>query len=451
MANKTSKTYLCLECSYKSSQWLGRCPECGQWNSLEEEMNLSIKSSLENIDTNLPVNVSNIKDSELKRYKTSIGEFDRVLGGGIVLGSLILIGGEPGIGKSTLLAEVLGSLSSKLLKDKVLYISSEESVQQVAQRVKRLGLANDNFFLLNETSWEKISVHLKKFQPKFIVLDSIQTTTSEKNQSTAGTISQVRDVTCELMEYVKSHSSTIFMVGHITKDGAIAGPKFLEHMVDTVVYFEGDRFGLYRILRAIKNRFGNTNEAGLFEMNEKGLREVKNPSQYFLMHNKQAIGSTLTCIIEGNLPLFIEIQTLVVENKTGSSKRTSQGIDNNRLSMLIAVIEKYINIPLNMNDVYLNVVGGPTISTRESDLSIVASLISSYESRPVKESTIFLGEVGLSGEVRGVAKVESRLKEIQQLKYQQVVLSQSLAMEYKGKFNISMVGINKIEELIEYI
>lgn len=457
MAKKHS-VFICQNCSFQTSKWMGKCPECGEWNSFQEEVEASAKdmnrahkrSAI--LGTETPKLIKDIEIDKEARIKTEINEFDRVVGGGVVPGSLILIGGEPGIGKSTLLTKVMGILSKKHDGTNVLYVSGEESVGQVADRAKRVGVNANNFYIYNETNWQKVLEQINKLNPKFLVVDSIQTTTSSEIDSAPGTVSQIREVTYELMSNVKSRGITCFVIGHITKEGSIAGPKILEHMVDTVIYFEGDQFGQYRILRAMKNRFGNTNEVGIFEMKEDGLNEVTNPSQFFLDENIEGtFGRSLTCILEGSRSLFIEIQALVVENKFGNGRRTTQGIDHNRLSMMVAVIEKYFNIPLGFNDIYVNVVGGMKMQNRESDLSIIASLISSYRSRPIDSSTVFVGEVGLTGEVRSVPMMEARIKEMAQLNYKRVITSEKTSRELKGKYKIEIIGIKSAKELEKYI
>lgn len=451
MAKKINSVFTCIECGHQATQWMGKCPDCSQWNTLIEETKLTGKNKTnERSDgAEAPQKISDIELIQHERIQTGVAEFDRVMGGGIVPGSLILIGGEPGIGKSTLLTGVMGRLAEM---HKVLYVSGEESVAQIAGRAKRLDLNNDNLLLFNETNWLRIKDQLKKLKPKFVVLDSIQTTVSPEVQSAPGSVSQIREVTYELMNYVKANGLTCFVVGHITKDGTIAGPKILEHMVDTVVYFEGDQYGHYRMLRSIKNRFGDAREVGIFEMNERGLEEVKNPSQYFLDEQvEQSLGRSLTCIIEGSRTLFVEIQALVVENKFGSGRRTTQGIDANRLAMLVAVIDKYLGLPISYNDIYVNVIGGIKLQSRETDLSIVASLLSSYTSKAIDGAIIFLGEVGLTGEVRSVPMVELRLREMAQLNYRKIVTSEKTAQKYKGKFDIELVGIPTVKELQKFL
>lgn len=449
---KITQVFVCQNCGYKSAKWMGKCPDCQQWNAFAEEEVIKNKAPThQNHKSELNSKPKLVKEIEVEsfvRMETKISEFDRVVGGGLVPGSLTLIGGEPGIGKSTLLMEVSGRISKLNPGEKVLYVSGEESESQVAQRSKRLGINQNNFYIFNENNWQKILENLKNLKPKFFVLDSIQTTVSSEVDSAPGTISQIREVTYELMNYAKATGTTCFIIGHVTKEGNIAGPKILEHMVDTVIYFEGDQFGQYRILRAMKNRFGNTNEVGIFEMKELGLAEVKNPSQYFLDNSiKGAYGRSITCIVEGTRSLFIEIQALVVDNKYGNGRRTTQGLDSNRLAMLVAIIEKYFGIPLSFSDIYLNVVGGIKLSSRETDLSIIASILSSHRLKPIADNMAFIGEVGLTGEVRSVPMIEMRIKEMAQMNYKKLVTSQKVAKEFNGKYPIEIVGVSKASEL----
>jgi DNA repair protein RadA/Sms len=448
---KIKSVFTCQECGYKSPKWLGKCPDCGQWNSFSEKEDIkSGKAAPRSVlgRESKPKTLNEIEHQNIDRYFTHLGEFDRVMGGGVTIGSLTLIGGEPGIGKSTLLMDVCGRLLSEYQDERILYVSGEESESQVAQRSKRLGVNNQGFYIFNETNWQKIIEQVKELNPRFLVLDSIQTTHSSQVESAAGSLSQIREVTYELMNYAKAYGLTCFIVGHVTKEGQIAGPKILEHMVDTVIYFEGDQLGQYRMLRVIKNRFGNTNEVGIFEMQEKGLLEITNPSQYFLEQSiPGSYGRSLTCILEGSRSLFVEIQALVVENKFAVGRRTTQGLDSNRVALLVAVIDKYFGIPLSYNDIYVNVVGGIKLTSRENDLSVIASLLSSYYQTPIPSDTIFLGEVGLTGEVRSVPMMEMRLKEITQMNYKRVITSKRAAMDLQDKYKIELIGINKASEL----
>ena len=433
--------------------WAGQCPECKEWNTLEETLldKKAAKISKVSCDEE-PKTLDEISLKENLRFPTGMRESDRVLGGGLVQGSLILIGGEPGIGKSTLLTKIMGNICKNAPEEKVFYVSGEESLGQIGTRAKRLNVKSKNLYLYHETNWQKIKTNIQRMKPKFVVIDSIQTTISPDLTSPPGTISQIRDVTYELMNHIKAHDITCFIIGHITKEGSIAGPKILEHMVDTVIYFEGDQFGHYRLLRAIKNRFGNTNEVGVFEMTGSGLSEVLNPSQYFLEEQlENSYGRSLTCLVEGTRTLFVEIQALVADNKFGNGRRTTQGIDSNRLSMLIAVIEKYFGISIGDQDFYLNVVGGLKLVARDSDLSLIASILSSFKSKPIDPSIVFLGEVGLTGEVRSVGQMEIRLKGMEQLHYRKLITSQKAAKEYNGKFDIEIVGLKKANDLVDYI
>lgn len=448
---KVKTVFTCQECGYQTPKWLGKCPDCHQWNSFSEEESIKpSKAAPKSISgrESRPKTIDEVEHETVERYQTGIGEFDRVMGGGVTIGSLTLIGGEPGIGKSTLLMEVCGKLLGIYSNEKILYVSGEESESQVAGRSKRLGVSNSGFYIYNETNWQKVLEQVKNLKPKFLVLDSIQTTHSNQVESAAGTLSQIREVTYELMNYAKAYNLTCFVIGHVTKEGQIAGPKILEHMVDTVIYFEGDQLGQYRMLRVMKNRFGNTNEVGIFEMQEKGLIEIKNPSQYFLEQSiPGSYGRSLTCILEGSRSLFVEIQALVVENKFAVGRRTTQGLDSNRVALLVAVIDKYLGIPLSYNDIYVNVVGGMKLTSRENDLSVIASLLSSYYATAIPSDTIFLGEVGLTGEVRSVPMMEMRLKEIAQMSYSRVITSKRVSEDLKGKYKLELVGISRASEL----
>ena len=438
--------------------WTGQCPECKDWNTLEEVFYLkedekNLKESSSSIGINeIPKKLEEISFKEKSHIQTGVIEFDRVLGGGLIEGSLILIGGGPGIGKSTLLTKIMGNLCNQKSEEKLLYISGEESIEQIASRAKRLNINAKNLYLYHETHWQKIKVHIHKLKPKFLVIDSIQTTISTDLTSPPGTISQIRDITYELMGTIKSCNITCFIIGHITKEGAIAGPKIIEHMVDTVIYFEGGPVGNYRILKSVKNRFGNTNEVGVFEMTGQGLNEVRNPSKYFLEEQlKKSYGNSITCILEGTRPLFIETQALVTSNRFGNGRKTTQGVDSNRLSMLIAIIEKYFDLLISDQDFYINITGGFKLTGREGDLSIIASILSSFKSKPVDPSVIFLGEVGLTGEIRSCSQMGLRLKEMEQLKYKKLITSKKAFKEFRGKFDIEIIGLERASDLKYYI
>lgn len=453
---KKDTVYICENCGISSLKWAGQCRECSSWNSFIEEKKKNEKAKHKGVNTGNNKNaaqlIEKISAESYKRINTGISEFDRVLGGGIASGSLILVGGEPGIGKSTLLTKVMDNLAKKN-EGNVLYVSGEESVGQIANRAKRLGINEESFYVLNETSWQSILGEINRIKPQFVVIDSIQTTVSEDITSPPGTISQIREVTYEIMNQVKSRGINCFIVGHITKDGHIAGPKILEHMVDTVLYFEGDQFGQYRIVRAIKNRFGNTNEVGLFEMKETGLEEVKNPSKYFLDElTKDAYGRSLTCVLEGSRPLFVEIQALVVENKFGSGRRTTHGLDSNRVAMIVAIIEKYLDLSLITSDIYVNVAGGIKLFQRESDLSILASIISSYKKSVIPDGTVFIGEVGLTGEIRKIPQMEKRLNEMGHLNFKTVITGEKAKEEFSDyKYSFEMIGLNSVKDISKYL
>lgn len=449
---KTHSIFACTNCGYTTNKWLGKCPNCNEWNSLVEEELISNKNITKNHSKNTPVKLNQIEYTIHEKIKTGLEEFDRVVGGGITPGSMILIGGEPGIGKSTLLLEIINKLSKRNQDENFLYVSGEESAAQVASRTKRIGISNNNFYIYNETSWNKVLEEIGNIKPKYLVIDSIQTIGSDEIGSAPGSVSQIKEVTYELMNHVKQKNITCFIVGHITKEGNIAGPKILEHMVDTVIYFEGDQIGEYRIIRAIKNRFGSTNEIGLFQMNENGLIEVKNASRVFLDDSDlSAYGKSLTCTKEGTRSLFLEVQSLVVENNYGNGRRTANGIDGNRVAMMIAILEKYLGIPMGSNDIYVNVIGNLKVGNRDTDLALIASLLSSYKQKRIDDSSVFIGEVGLSGEVRSSLNMEFRLKELEILDYKKVFLSTKTAKEYKSKTNLELIGLSNVKELANYI
>lgn len=458
---KEKTVYICLECGHQEAKWVGRCSKCQTWNSFEEQKLESSKGSKKTSSQgqmSLPMKINDIENISTARIKTGINELDRVMGGGITLGSLSLIGGEPGIGKSTLLMHICHRIAQVFPSKKILYVSGEESQSQVASRCRRLGVNEENIYILHETNWQEIEKKLKEYKPVFVVIDSVQTTVSHNINSTAGSVSQVKEITYELMNYSKAHNVTSFLIGHITKEGGIAGPKVLEHMVDTVISFEGDLLNHYRMLRVLKNRFGNTSEVGIFEMTAEGLVEIKNPSMYFIDHNAEdAFGSSLTCLLEGNRPLLVEIQALAIENKFGNGRRTTQGYDSNRLALLVAVLEKYLEIPMTFNDIYLNIVSGLKVSTRESDLAVMASLLSSYYKKPMDKKVVFLGELGLTGEVRAISMIEQRLKEISALSFETVLIPEANLKKMKktvknlDKSRIKIIGVKNINELNDFI
>lgn len=377
-------------------------------------------------------------------------EFDRVLGGGLTHESITLLGGDPGVGKSTLLLAVCDSIIMKNINFTILYVSGEESESQVAQRCKRLKFKNQNFFILHATALNDIKENIKKIKPKMLIIDSIQTTYSEELNSPAGSASQVREVTFEIMNLTKMQNLTTLVIGHITKDGAIAGPKMLEHMVDTVLYLEGEKENLNRVLRAKKNRFGSTSEIGIFELNNDGIKE-SNEINEIRYSSVDSFGTVTTCLYESGRSMFREIQSLVLENKNSTLKRVFQGVDYNRVLMLVAVLEKYCELPLAFNDIYINIIGSFKVQTRENDLAIQAALLSSLVKKKIDKDTIFIGEVGLTGEVRQTMPIEGRLKEMEKLGYKKLISAKSTYEKFNKDFNIEIVGINNISELMRII
>ena len=452
---KNKKTvYFCQECGYESAKWMGQCPACKAWNTFVEETVSSKKSSSGSIKTTQkktePVVLKDISLSSDERQSCGIGELDRVLGGGIVPGSLVLVGGDPGIGKSTLLLQVCRNLSSQGIS--VLYISGEESLRQIKLRADRLGTFNDKLKLLCETNLENIREIIERTKPDVAVVDSIQTMFHEDISSAPGSVSQVRESTGVLMKIAKGRGISMFIVGHVTKDGSVAGPRVLEHMVDTVLYFEGDRHASYRILRGVKNRFGSTNEIGVFEMREQGLVEVKNPSQVMLNGRPtDASGSVVVCSLEGTRPILIEIQALITRTNFGLPRRTAVGIDYNRVNLLMAVLEKRVGLSLGECDAYVNLAGGMKLGEPAIDLGIVAAIISSYKNRVIDEETLIFGEVGLSGEVRGVSQAQQRVKEAEKMGFTTCIMPKANLEGLQGKFKIQLIGVANLREVMQYI
>lgn len=453
MGTKTKGSlFFCNECGYESVKWLGQCPGCRQWNTFVEEPAIKKGTMLvkSNVKAASPVVLSEISLDMEDRMKTGIGELDRVLGGGIVKGSLILVGGDPGIGKSTLLLQVCKNIAFD--GKKVLYVSGEESLKQIKLRAIRIGEFNDNLSLLCETDLEIIEETLKNVKPDVVVIDSIQTMYKSDITSAPGSVSQVRESTNVFMQLAKGMSISVFIVGHVTKEGVVAGPRVLEHMVDTVLYFEGDRHAAYRILRGVKNRFGSTNEIGVFEMHEKGLEEVKNPSEYMLSGKPQdASGSVITCSMEGTRPILLEIQALVCRTNFGMPRRTAAGTDYNRVNLLMAVLEKRAGIQINDCDAYVNIAGGIKINEPALDLGIVMAVVSSFKNRAINSKTVVFGEVGLAGEIRSVSMAENRIEEVEKLGFERCILPVSLLELIKNKPNIELVGVSNVADAISLI
>ncbi|MEY8328707.1 DNA repair protein RadA [Lachnospiraceae bacterium 48-33] len=452
MAKGKITAYFCKECGYESAKWLGQCPGCREWNTFVEELISKDKGSKKSLHTDRkPSLLSQIPTEDEERTSTGFEELDRVLGGGIVKGSLILIGGDPGIGKSTLLLQVCKRISDK--GKKVLYISGEESLRQIKIRADRIGSFNEHTRLFCETNLELIEEVLKNDHPDVAVIDSIQTIYNPDVASAPGSVSQVRESTNILMQIAKTENISVFVVGHVTKEGVVAGPRVLEHMVDTVLYFEGDRHASYRILRGVKNRFGSTNEIGVFEMKQDGLNEVKNPSEYMLSGRPEnASGSVVACTIEGTRPILAEIQALVCKTNFGLPRRTAAGTDYNRVNLLMAVLEKRLGFHLGEYDAYVNVAGGIKINEPALDLGIVMAIISSYRDIPVDEKTIVFGEIGLSGEVRAVSMAERRASEALKLGFNRCIMpavsKEALEQDMQG---IQLIGIKNIKDILKYL
>lgn len=450
MAKKKTK-FICQECGYESAKWMGKCPACETWNTfVEEKINKTNNDKTVGISGGKPVSIKEIEITGENRYDSGIEEFNRVLGGGIVRGSLVLVGGDPGIGKSTLLMQTAGVISSS--ERTVLYVSGEESPSQLKLRAERLGIINADFNILAETDMLIIKEWIEKLSPDVLILDSIQTVYNPEITSAPGSVSQVRDATTSLMNITKTSKLSTFIVGHVTKQGSIAGPKVLEHMVDTVLYFEGDKMGTYRILRAVKNRFGSTNEIGVFEMRDSGLVEIQNPSEIFVQKSdKKSSGTVITSSIEGTRPILVEIQALVSLSSLGMPRRVTTGVDHNRTSMLMAVLEKKMGMQLQNCDAYVNVIGGLQLRETSVDLAVLCAITSSFRDRSCDPYTIIIGEVGLTGEIRGVSQIEKRINEAKKLGFKKVVIPYSNMESIKNAEGIKIIGIKNVEEAVEYL
>lgn len=448
---KPKQVYFCQECGYESSKWMGQCPGCRAWNTfVEEKVVTGARKQGNRTVSAAPASILEVTSDVETRLDTNMKELDRVLGGGIVKGSLVLIGGDPGIGKSTILLQVCRNLTDA--GHKVLYVSGEESLQQIKMRAERLGDFKKEMYLLCETDVDAIEDAMAKVQPEVMVIDSVQTMMQESVASAAGSVSQVREVTNRLMQMAKLKNVAIFIVGHVTKEGTVAGPRTLEHMVDTVLYFEGERSSMYRILRSVKNRFGATNEIAVFEMKEHGLEEVKNPSEVMLTGRPlDAAGSVIVCSMEGTRPLLIEIQALVAQTNFQMPRRTTVGIDFNRVNLLMAVLEKRAGIHLGSCDAYVNLTGGIRLSEPAVDLGIILALVSSYRNRPVDEHTIAFGEVGLTGEVRSVSMAEQRVREAARLGFTTCILPSSNTNNIKSIEGMRLIGVSNVKEAIDVI
>lgn len=450
---KGKSVFFCQNCGFESSKWMGQCPGCREWNTFAEEPKITVKKTAavgSSKESPQPRSLSEIDLSEAQRMTTGIGELDRVLGGGIVRGSLVLVGGDPGIGKSTLLLQVCRNVSG--MGRKLLYVSGEESLQQIRMRAQRMGEFSGELKILCETNLEAIREAIARTTPEVVIIDSIQTMYNETVSAAPGSVSQVRETTGVLLQIAKGMNISIFIVGHVTKEGVVAGPRVLEHMVDTVLYFEGDRHASYRILRGVKNRFGSTNEIGVFEMRENGLAEVANPSEYMLEGKPEgASGSVVACTMEGTRPMLLEVQALVCRSNLAFPRRTAAGTDLNRVNLLMAVLEKRAGLRLSECDAYVNIAGGIRMNEPALDLGIVLALASSMKDRPIDEKTIAFGEVGLSGEVRSVSMPEQRVREAKKLGFDTVILPAVCVKQAARVDGIRLAGVRNVREAIQEI
>ena len=446
---KQKSVFVCQDCGYESNGWLGKCPACNNWNTFTEEVqDTSGSSKKKNVLFDVkPVNINDIEIDSEERYLTGIKEMDRVLGGGIVKGSLVLVGGDPGIGKSTLILQICDTVR---IDSKIIYISGEESIKQIKIRADRLGVRNPNLLMVSETNFKAIQVISERENPALIIVDSIQTMFNEELSSAPGSVSQVREITAGLMRIAKNSNIAIFIVGHVTKEGALAGPRVLEHMVDTVLYFEGERHLSYRILRAVKNRFGSTNEIGIFEMKDVGLIEVENPSMLMISDRKESVpGSVIVSSLEGTRPMLIEIQALVCPTNFGMPRRMATGIDYNRITLLMAVLEKRVGMQLHNYDAYVNVVGGLKIDEPACDLGVVVAIASSFRNKPVDMSTVLIGEVGLTGEVRAINQIEKRVIEAARMGFKSCVVPAGNIKAIKQVKELKEINIKPVENVVE--
>jgi DNA repair protein RadA/Sms len=448
---KAKTVFFCQECGYESPKWMGKCPSCSTWNSMVEETVRASSGHTERRtqrESSRPIPITKIEKTNEHRILTKMAEFNRVLGGGVVEGSLVLVGGDPGIGKSTLLLQASDQLAQN--GQKVLYISGEESIKQTKMRAERLEIESDNLYVLAETDIHEIENRLKDLGPTFLVIDSIQTIYNPEISSAPGSVSQVRECTGHLMRLAKTNGVATFIVGHVTKDGAIAGPRLLEHMVDAVLYFEGERHHTFRILRAVKNRFGSTNEIGVFEMKEVGLAEVANPSEIFLQERTNGTaGSTVVAAVEGTRTVLVEIQALVTPTSFGNPRRMATGIDHNRISLLMAVLEKRVGLLLQNHDAYVNVAGGVRLDEPATDLAVALSIASSFRDRPTEATDIVIGEVGLTGEVRRVSRIEQRISEAEKLGFKRAIIPRQNVGGWTVPSGIEVIGVSTVREAME--
>ncbi len=448
---KTKTLYVCQECGSSSVKWYGKCPSCGAWNSLVEEAPEPISKTLRVDSDNAPLPMNQVDLTKVERMVVGMQELDGVLGGGLVPGSLVLLGGEPGIGKSTILLQLALTVSQK--QGNVLYVSGEESAPQVRMRAERLGTVSPDLWLLTENNLEMIIHHAKKQKCNLLIVDSIQTVFLPELSSAPGSVSQVRQCGAALLSLAKEAGITVILVGHVTKEGTLAGPRVLEHMVDTVLHFEGDRVGSLRLLRAVKNRFGSTNEIGVFEMTALGLKPMTDPSGVFLTHRNQDVsGSTVGCALQGTRPVMLEIQALTSPTNFGNPRRLASGIDYNRLHIIIAVLEKKVGLNLSSQDIYVNITGGLRVDDPAIDLAVAAAIASSYRERPLPNRTVVMGEVGLTGEIRQAGQTERRLTEVSKLGFETVIIPREKSVQQTGKaLGLTMYQIDSLNTALQYL
>ncbi len=450
---KIRTKFVCQNCAYESPKWMGRCPGCGEWNTMVEETEQPKSSGAKRSarSAGKPQPLSEVKMGQYTRINTRIGEFNRVLGGGLVPGSMVLVGGDPGIGKSTIILQVAKHLAEQNMK--VLYVSGEESAEQLRMRAERLGALEDSLLVLSENDLEQVEVSIDLEKPECLIIDSIQTVHSMQVTSAPGSVSQVRECTNRLMQIAKGKRIPTFIIGHVTKQGSLAGPRVLEHMVDTVLYFEGDRYNAYRILRAVKNRFGSTNEIGMFEMRSEGLVEVENPSEFLLSERPdRASGSVVVPSVEGTRPMLVEIQALLSQTAFGNPRRVVNGMEQSRILLQLAVLEKHMGMQTQLFDAYLNLAGGISVKEPALDLGIAAAIASSLRDVPIDPRTVVMGEIGLTGELRSVQFAEKRILEAEKIGFSKVVLPQSNLSQLKGnRFSIELVGVRTIREAMDAI
>lgn len=446
---KEKSVFFCQECGYESAKWLGKCPGCGQWNTFVEELVTKQSGDAARLmPASEPMTLQEIYYDDVLRIDTGIHELNRVLGGGMVPGALMLLAGDPGIGKSTLTMQLTGSIH---MQEKILYVSGEESRQQLKMRAQRLGIGTEQLYILTENNLSVIEKHIDKIKPGLLILDSIQTVYLPEITSAPGSVSQLRECTGKLLQWAKGLGLSVIVVGHVTKDGAVAGPRVLEHMVDTVLFFEGERHNHFRILRALKNRFGSTNEIGVFEMQEQGLREVHNPSEVFLSERPQdTVGSVVVPCMEGTRPVLVELQALVASSPYGQPRRMTNGADYNRTAMLLAVLEKKMRLPIGNHDIFLNVVGGLKVDEPAIDLGIIAALVSSMQNRPILKDAVVLGEVGLTGEVRTINFLDKRLIEAEKMGFRVAVVPAG-NLKQGQKFPIEVKGVRNVGEALRVL